>query len=136
MLLPVLYLNVADGSYGDSSDKFDKEQSDSWKGDTEGILVFQLQPNSRPFYSHNPTAAHRALQWQFHLRSIWSAQPGFPSVGVSHPREYLQVSRRWYTPYKQARIRTFFAEGVEQFGLPRAVEALSTPPCSSSLSAS
>jgi hypothetical protein len=43
--------NVVDGIYGDPSDKlfsvylaqtdkFDKEQSESWKGDTEGILVF------------------------------------------------------------------------------------------------
>ena len=43
--------NVVDGNYGDPSDrlfsvylaqadKFDKEQSESWKGDTEGILVF------------------------------------------------------------------------------------------------
>ena len=41
----------ADGNYGDPSDKlffiylaqadkFDKEQSESWNGDTEGILVF------------------------------------------------------------------------------------------------
>ena len=39
-------------------------------------------------------------------------------------RRYLQASRPWYAPYKRARIRAFFAEGVEQFGLPRAVEAL------------
>ena len=43
--------NIVDGNYGDPSDKlfavylaqadkFDKEQSESWKGDTEGILVF------------------------------------------------------------------------------------------------
>lgn len=47
----VAHPNVADGNYGDPSDrlfsvylaqadKFDKEQSESWKGDTEGILVF------------------------------------------------------------------------------------------------
>lgn len=45
------HLNTAEGNYGDPSDKlfsvylaqadkFDKEQSESWKGDTEGILVF------------------------------------------------------------------------------------------------
>ena len=39
-------------------------------------------------------------------------------------RRYLQASQRWYAPYKRARIRTFFAEGVERFGLPVAVEAL------------
>jgi hypothetical protein len=47
----VAHPNVAEGNYGDPSDrlfsvylaqadKFDKEQSESWKGDTEGILVF------------------------------------------------------------------------------------------------
>jgi hypothetical protein len=39
-------------------------------------------------------------------------------------RRYLQASQPWYAPYKRARIRTFFAEGVDRFGLPRAVEAL------------
>ena len=39
-------------------------------------------------------------------------------------RRYLQTSQRWYAPYKRARIRTFFAEGIERFGLPAAVEAL------------
>jgi len=39
-------------------------------------------------------------------------------------RRYLQVSRSWYAPYKRARIRAFFEEGVERFGLPRAVDAL------------
>ena len=39
-------------------------------------------------------------------------------------RRYLQASRPWYAPYKRTRIRAFYAEGVERFGLPRAVEAL------------
>ena len=39
-------------------------------------------------------------------------------------RRYLQTSQRWYAQYKRARIRTFFAEGIERFGLPTAVEAL------------
>jgi Family of unknown function (DUF6535) len=39
-------------------------------------------------------------------------------------RRYLQTSQRWYAPYKRARIRTFFAEGIERFGLPVTVEAL------------
>lgn len=48
--------NVTEGNYGDSSDKlfsvylshagkFDKEQAESWKGDTEGILVFVRCPS-------------------------------------------------------------------------------------------
>lgn len=47
--------NIVDVNHGDPSDKlfsvylaqadkFDKEQSESWKGDTEGILVFVCRP--------------------------------------------------------------------------------------------
>ena len=43
-------------------------------------------------------------------------------------RRYLQTSQRWYAPYNRARIRAFFAGGVERFGLPIVVEAL--PPFS------
>ena len=39
-------------------------------------------------------------------------------------RRYLQTTQRWYAPYKRARIRTFFAEGIDRFSLPVAVEAL------------
>ena len=39
-------------------------------------------------------------------------------------RRYLQTSQRWYAPYKRVRIRAFFAEGIERFRLPVAVEAL------------
>ena len=39
-------------------------------------------------------------------------------------RRYLQTSQHSYAPYKRARIRAFFAEGIERFGLPTAVEAL------------
>ena len=39
-------------------------------------------------------------------------------------RRYLQTSQRWYAPYKRVRIPAFFAENIERFGLPTAVEAL------------
>ena len=52
----VTHPNIVEGNYGDPSDrlfsiylaqadKFDKEQSESWKGDTEGILVFVCRRN-------------------------------------------------------------------------------------------
>ena len=193
--------NVAEGNYGDSSDKifsvylsqadkFDKEQSESWKGDTEGILVFvrpsasflhlrlismnvyqtglfsatvaafiiesykQLQPSS------SDTTVLLLAQISRQLTALSTGTPivvpsGLPSQSFRPPasairvntfwfislvlsltcallatlmqqwvRRYIQVTQRWYAPYKRARIRTFFAEGVEQFGLPRAVEAL------------
>ncbi|KAI0294089.1 hypothetical protein B0F90DRAFT_1758947 [Multifurca ochricompacta] len=174
--------NIAEGNYGDSSDrlfsvylsqaeKFDKESSESWKGDTEGILVFtglfsatvaafiiesykQLQPgssdatvllltqisqqlaalstgNTVSIPSGFPPQVFRPSASAVRVNSLW-----FLSLALSLTcallatlmqqwvRRYLQVSQRWYAPYKRARIRTFFAEGVECFGLPRAVEAL------------
>ena len=41
-------------------------------------------------------------------------------------RRYLKVTQPRYGPDKRARIRAFFAEGVDKFLLPRAVEALPT----------
>ncbi|KAN0140440.1 hypothetical protein V8E53_001649, partial [Lactarius tabidus] len=39
-------------------------------------------------------------------------------------RQYLKVTQPRYSPHKRARIRAFFAEGVDKFLLPWAVEAL------------
>jgi hypothetical protein len=41
-------------------------------------------------------------------------------------RRYLKVTQPHYSPHKRARIRAFFAEGVDKFFLPWAVEALPT----------
>ncbi len=41
-------------------------------------------------------------------------------------RRYLKVTQPRYSLHKRARIRAFFAEGVEKFLLPRVVEALPT----------
>ena len=41
-------------------------------------------------------------------------------------RRYLKVTQPRYSPHKRAQIRAFFAEGVEKFLLPWAVEALPT----------
>ncbi|KAH9957134.1 hypothetical protein BC827DRAFT_1157447 [Russula dissimulans] len=176
------YPKVAEGNYGDPSDKlfsvylaqadkYDKEEAESWKGDTEGILVFtglfsatvaafiiesykQLQPSSSDITvlllaqisqqlaalsSGNPISIPPGLPGQafqpsasaVRVNTLW-----FLSLALSltcallatlmqqWARRYLQASRSWYAPYKRARIRAFFAEGIERFGLPRAVEAL------------
>ncbi|KAI0258901.1 hypothetical protein BC834DRAFT_550524 [Gloeopeniophorella convolvens] len=39
-------------------------------------------------------------------------------------RHYLQVTQRQYSPHKRARIRAYFAEGVDSLRLPWVVEAL------------
>ena len=41
-------------------------------------------------------------------------------------RRYLKVTQPRYSPHKRARIRAFFAEGVDKFLLPWAVETLPT----------
>jgi hypothetical protein len=41
-------------------------------------------------------------------------------------RRYLKVTQPRYSPHRRARIRAFFAEGVDKFLLPWAVEALPT----------
>ena len=41
-------------------------------------------------------------------------------------RRYLKVTQPHYSPHKRVRIRAFFAEGVDKFLLPWAVEALPT----------
>ena len=41
-------------------------------------------------------------------------------------RRYLKVTQPRYSPHKRARIRAFFAEGIDKFLLPWAVEALPT----------
>ena len=41
-------------------------------------------------------------------------------------RRYLKVTKTRYSPHKRARIRAFFAEGVDKFLLPWVVEALPT----------
>ena len=37
---------------------------------------------------------------------------------------YTRVTQPYYSPHKRARIRAFFAEGIEKLLLPRAVVAL------------
>ena len=41
-------------------------------------------------------------------------------------RRFIQITQSRHSPHKQARIRAFFAEGVERLHLPLAVEALPT----------
>ncbi|KAI0249923.1 hypothetical protein BJV78DRAFT_1114486, partial [Lactifluus subvellereus] len=41
-------------------------------------------------------------------------------------RRYIKVTQQPYSPHKQARIRAFFAEGINKFHLPLVVELLPT----------
>jgi len=81
-------------------------------------------PNPPPF-----SPSHYAI-W---VNSLW-----FLSLSISltcgllatllqqWARRYVKSTSRQYSPHKRARIRAFFAEGVEKLHLPWAVEALPT----------
>ena len=70
--------------------------------------------------------------------AIWVNALWFLSLGISitcallatllqqWARRYLKVTQPRYSPHKRGRIRAFFAEGVDKFLLPWAVEALPT----------
>jgi Family of unknown function (DUF6535) len=82
-------------------------------------------PSGLPSQSFRPSASAVRVNTFWFLSLVLSLTCALLATLMQQwVRRYLQVTQRWYGPYKRARIRTFFAEGVEQFGLPRAVEAL------------
>ncbi|KAI0298061.1 hypothetical protein B0F90DRAFT_1736076 [Multifurca ochricompacta] len=153
------------GLYLSHAEKFDKEHSDSWTANTDGVLVFtglfsatvasfilpsssdatvqllsqisqQLSSisNGTPFpapatlldsSSFQPTAAAvRVNTLWFISLAMSTACALWATLMQQWTRRYVQVADRPYAPPKRARIRAFFAEGVEKFGLAAAVEVL------------
>ncbi|KAH9957142.1 hypothetical protein BC827DRAFT_722637 [Russula dissimulans] len=160
------------GLYLSQAEKFDKEHSDSWTANTDGVLVFtglffatvaafivvsypQLQPNpnditnqllaqisqqlsafpngtsiSTPLTvtsqsSFQPTAsAVRVNALWFTSLATSTACALWATLMQQWTRRYVQVADRPYNPPKRARIRAFFADGVEAFALAAAVEVL------------
>jgi len=160
------------GLYLSQAEKFDKEHSDSWTANTDGVLVFtglffatvaafivvsypQLQPNpnditnqllaqisqqlsalpngtpiSAPLTvttnsSFKPTAsAVRVNALWFTSLATSTACALWATLMQQWTRRYVQVADRPYNPPKRARIRAFFADGVEKFALAAAVEVL------------
>ncbi|KAH9992202.1 hypothetical protein BJV74DRAFT_401965 [Russula compacta] len=160
------------GLYLSQAEKFDKDHSDSWTANTDGVLVFtglfaatvasfivvsyqNLQSNpsdvtnllldqisqqlaasqsgtSPPTLStlaelsaFQPTAsAVRVNTLWFTSLSLSTACALWATLMQQWTRRYVQVADRPYGPPKRARIRAFFAAGVERFGLAAAVEVL------------
>jgi hypothetical protein len=87
------------------------------------ILIPPTLPNpSTPFSP--PTSA----VW---INSLWFLSLVISLTGAllatllqQWARRYMKVTQTRYSPHKRARIRAFFAEGVEKIHLPSAVEAL------------
>ncbi|KAI0055262.1 hypothetical protein BV25DRAFT_232952 [Artomyces pyxidatus] len=160
--------------YLSHAEKYDKTLSESWKGDTEGILVFtglfsatvsaflvesykNLQPDSgdatvqlltqislqlaaiangthpagsphlvqQPTFRAPSTALRVNIAWVLSLAlSLTCALAA--TLMQQWTRRYMQaVSRHSVSALgERARIRAFFAEGVERFGMSHAVEAI------------
>jgi hypothetical protein len=130
----------------------DKKMTENWKADADGILIFvrryllenvrlihndsmavdwsilrcccivDLSVNSGP--SAKPTGHFQFLPCEYlsgydqpKYTQYFEFSSCFPSLKVTHSR---------YSPHKRARIRAFFAEGVEKCLLPWVVETLPT----------
>jgi len=82
-------------------------------------------PSGLPGQPFRPSAAAIRVNTLWFLSLVLSLMCALLATLMQQwVRRYLQASRPWYAPYKRTRIRAFYAEGVERFGLPRAVEAL------------
>jgi len=174
------------GLYLSQAEKFDREHSESWTANTEGVLVFVRHISCNEFVLFSPRGIHQtglfsAVVAAFLVVSFPLLQPNptdttnqlltrisqqLSGTGLSQPlpppntsfrplssslrvnalwftslamstgcalwatlmqqwtRRYMQVADRPYGPPKRARIRAFFADGVDKFGLAAAVEVL------------
>jgi hypothetical protein len=177
------------GLYLSQAEKFDKEHSESWTANTDGVLVFVRHNSSHEFVLFLPRGPHQTglfsavvaaflvvsypllqpnptdttnqlltqISQQLSTNGTGSPQPlppantsssrahssavrvnvfWFTSLAMSTAcalwatlmqqwtRRYMQVADRPYGPPKRARIRAFFADGVDKFALAAAVEVL------------
>ncbi|KAI0299123.1 hypothetical protein B0F90DRAFT_634887 [Multifurca ochricompacta] len=118
----------------------DMRMAESWKADADGILVF-----AGLFSATVATLISISIQ-DIHSNSsnispppkyaVWVNTLWFLSLLISltcallatllqqWARRYLKVTRPRYSPHKRARIRAFFAEGVNNLYLTWTVEAL------------
>ncbi|KAI9511939.1 hypothetical protein F5148DRAFT_184342 [Russula earlei] len=160
------------GLYLSQAEKFDKDHSDSWTANLDGVLVFtgllfatiaaflvvsypQLQPNPNDITNQlliqisqqlsalpngtslSPPAtlpsqsSFKPTAWVVRVNALWftslstsTACALWATLMQQWTRRYVQVADRPYNPPKRARIRAFFADGVEKFALAAAVEVL------------
>jgi len=79
-------------------------------------------PSQTPFQP-TPSAVRVNALW-FTSLATSTACALWATLMQQWTRRYVQVADRPYNPPKRARIRAFFADGVEKFGLAAAVEVL------------
>ncbi|KAH9018889.1 hypothetical protein EDB85DRAFT_2198679 [Lactarius pseudohatsudake] len=148
-------------NYGDSSGKLwtmylnetekeDKEITENWKVDTEGILVFtglfsatvasfiiesykQLSPDSSVTTNTLLTQISQQLANTSDGTPLAGviAQPFKPTASacqgqrdVQWARRYLQLAQHRGAPHKRARLRAYIFDGIQGFGMTRAIEAM------------
>ncbi|KAH9057264.1 hypothetical protein EDB87DRAFT_1686547 [Lactarius vividus] len=125
----------------------DKKMAEGWAADADGILIFtglfsavvaslisvsiqDIRPNPQDTSNFYLANIYRTLADPVSnvSSSLPTSPPPFtpPNYAVWWARRYLKVTQPRYSPHKRARIRAFFAEGVDKFLLPWAVEALPT----------
>ncbi|KAH8987567.1 hypothetical protein EDB86DRAFT_2832266 [Lactarius hatsudake] len=150
-------------NYGDSSGKLwtmylnetekeDKEITENWKVDTEGILVFlktglfsatvasfiiesykQLSPDSSVTTNTLLTQISRQLantsnrdtsceRYNAALQTNSFCRQG--QRDVQWARRYLQLAQHRGAPHKRARLRAYIFDGIQGFGMTRAIEAM------------
>ncbi|KAH9971382.1 hypothetical protein BGW80DRAFT_1460644 [Lactifluus volemus] len=129
----------------------DNKMTNRWQKDADGILIFtglfsasvaalaavsvqDLRPNPQDISAFYLKNIYQLLADPNISRAAILATPAEPPP-FSPPRyaiwqwarDYLTVTQPpRYSPHKRARIRAFFANGVEKFHLPWAVETLPT----------
>ncbi|KAI0055621.1 hypothetical protein BV25DRAFT_1832997 [Artomyces pyxidatus] len=156
--------------YMDQAGEYDIELAESWKGDTDGIIIFtslfsatvaafliesyqSLSPDSgaatvqlltqllnqtaalsipgtqlpppQPLPAFQPSASAIRVNAMWFASLILSVNCALAATLMQQwARQYLQVSKRQAAPHRRARIRAYLFEGVERFGMARAVEYL------------
>ncbi|KAN0127564.1 hypothetical protein V8E53_014652, partial [Lactarius tabidus] len=160
------------GLYLAQAEKSDKENSESWRANTDGVLVFtgvfsatvaafiivsyqSLQPDSADStvrllsqisqqltalsngtpppaslilpdaasFKPTPAAVRVNVLW-FASLSMSTACALWATLMQQWARRYVQIADRPFASQSEARIRAYFADGVERFGLATAVEVL------------
>ncbi|KAI0299099.1 hypothetical protein B0F90DRAFT_633069 [Multifurca ochricompacta] len=100
--------------------------------------IYQLLANANGSHVSIPSTLPDPSQFSPPVSAIWVNSLWFLSLAISltcamlatllqqWARRYVKVTQPRYSPHKRARIRAFFAEGVDKLHLPWAVEALPT----------
>ncbi|KAI0301523.1 hypothetical protein B0F90DRAFT_1595567, partial [Multifurca ochricompacta] len=101
--------------------------------------IYQLLANANGIQVSIPaTLTDPSIPFSPPSHAVWVNSLWFLSLAISitcallatllqqWARRYIKITQPRYSPHKRARIRAFFAEGVDKLHLPWAVEALPT----------